>query len=235
MVYLAMNTQQAPFDDPTFRQAVAHAIDYQAIATQLYGGRADVLAGLPFIPGGEVDDPSLRPYPYDPERSKALLAAAGKDGAGFVLDTHGDYNTLGQAIAQALGKVGLKVEVRQWEWAALQAAAQKGERAALVATFGNASLNPLWAYWVAGAGQPANYSQYSNETFDGLMKRAPAIVDPAERAKTFREAYAISYRELPQLTLLTPRVVEAARKNVTGWVPSSAGRVNLHRVDLERR
>ncbi len=235
MVYLAMNTTQPPFDDARVRQAVAQAIDYDTLVKQLYGGRADVLGGVPFLPGGEVDDPTIKPYAYAPDKAKALLEEAGKSDTSFVLDTFGEYTTLGQAIAQMLGKVGLKVEVRSWEVAALQAAAQKGERTALIETFGNASLNPLWAYWVAGSKQPANYSLYSNPTFDQIMTAAPTIVDPAQRAKAFQQGWEMSYSEVPELPLLTPRVVEAARKTVQNWTPSAAGRMNLHRVDIAAR
>lgn len=235
MIYLAMNTTRPPFDDARTRRAVAMSIDYATIVKELYGGRADALAGVPLLPGGEVEDPSLRPYEYSVDRAKALLQEAGKTDISFVLDGYGDFTTLAQAVAQMLGKVGLKVEVRSWEVAALQSAASKGERTALITSFGNASLNPLWAYWVAGTGQPSNYSLYSNSRFDQIMEKAPSIVDPTERARAFREGWAIVYQELPALPLLVPRVVEASRRTVQNFTPSAGGRVNLHRVDLAPR
>ncbi|MBW4653470.1 MAG: twin-arginine translocation signal domain-containing protein [Kaiparowitsia implicata GSE-PSE-MK54-09C] len=84
---LHINLTRAPFDNLLVRQALMHAIDRPAVAGALapMGG---TMAGLQpsFFPAGfAIEDlpPELQ-YPYDPEKSKALLAEAGfPDGISF--------------------------------------------------------------------------------------------------------------------------------------------------------
>ena len=84
---LHVNLTRAPFDNLLVRQALMHAIDRPAVAAALapMGG---TMAGLQpdFFPAGfkTEDLPEELRYPYDPERSKALLAEAGfPDGVSF--------------------------------------------------------------------------------------------------------------------------------------------------------
>ncbi|MDF2799204.1 MAG: transporter substrate-binding protein [Devosia sp.] len=77
---LHINLTRKPFDNLLVRQALMHAIDRPAVAAALapMGG---VMAGLQpdFFPAGfkTEDLPAELQYPYDPEKSKALLAEAG--------------------------------------------------------------------------------------------------------------------------------------------------------------
>lgn len=233
MVFLALNVTRPPFTDRRVRQAVAHAINYQLIVDKLYGGMASVLGGRPFMDDSEVVDPNLKPYAYSPARARALLKEAGATGAGFVIDTASDNRDLAQAVAQMLEAVGLKAEVRVWELAVLRSVGQKGERTAVMDSWGNASRNPMWAHWTSGVGQPANYSMFANSELDRLLNEAQAGPSQALRVTKFRQGYAIIYNELPLVTLIVPQVIEAARKRVLNFSPHLNGRVNLHRVDLE--
>lgn len=74
--YLGLRTDKKPFDDPRIRQAISMAINREAIVKSLYQDKA-ILANGPLPPNlfGYVKD--LKPYPYDPEKAKALLKEAG--------------------------------------------------------------------------------------------------------------------------------------------------------------
>lgn len=63
-------------DDVRVRQALNYAVDWDAILEAIYHGRAHRLA-TSFLPSGFGYDPDLKPYPYDPEKAKALLTEAG--------------------------------------------------------------------------------------------------------------------------------------------------------------
>ncbi len=76
-VYCAeLNCAKPPFNDVRVRQAMNYAVDWDAILKSIYGGNAVRLA-CAFLPSGFGFDPNLKPYPYDPEKAKALLREAG--------------------------------------------------------------------------------------------------------------------------------------------------------------
>ncbi len=74
--YLAMNMDKKPFDNLKVRQAFAYAINRERIVKNFYGGMATPAATM-LPPSLWGHDSSLQPYPYDPEKAKALLKEAG--------------------------------------------------------------------------------------------------------------------------------------------------------------
>lgn len=75
---IELNNSIPPFDDVRVRQAMNYAIDWDSILTNIYQGYAERLATA-FLPTGFGYDADLEPYPYDPEKAKALLQEAGYD------------------------------------------------------------------------------------------------------------------------------------------------------------
>ncbi|KQB85084.1 ABC transporter substrate-binding protein [Corynebacterium oculi] len=75
-VLLSMNNRRAPFDRVEVRQAVMHAIDRQAVINTVWDGYGTDTGGAPVPPTDPWYTPSQR-YPFDPERARNLLHAAG--------------------------------------------------------------------------------------------------------------------------------------------------------------
>jgi peptide/nickel transport system substrate-binding protein len=76
--WLLPNNEHPPLDDPTVRQAIAHAIDRQAIVTGAFFGQATPILGgvIPQWNWGYADLQYFAPT-GNPERAKELLAEAG--------------------------------------------------------------------------------------------------------------------------------------------------------------
>ncbi len=114
--------------DQKVRQAIAYATNRDKLSSDLLLGRTKTAATLwdntPYV------DPSIKPYPYDPEKAKALLDEAGwkdsngdgtrdKDGVELNLT----YGTTTRAIRQdtqaviqqELAEVGIKVELQNFD------------------------------------------------------------------------------------------------------------------------
>ncbi len=74
--YLGLNNTKKPFDDKRVRQALNYAVNKDAIVRDVLKGTGSVSKG-PVLPGTWGDESGIKPFPYDPERAKKLLAEAG--------------------------------------------------------------------------------------------------------------------------------------------------------------
>lgn len=73
---IELNNKRPPFNDVRVRQALNYAINWDEILRSIYRGYGQRLATA-FLPSGFGYDPTLRPYPYDPQRARQLLREAG--------------------------------------------------------------------------------------------------------------------------------------------------------------
>ena len=197
LAYLGFNVAKPPFDDPRMRQAVAYALNKQALLTGA-GGQGQLAGGL-LPPGIQGYDPALAPYPYDPAKARALFAqAGGKPGLAVQLLTISAGGTVQQAttdaaatsIARDLDAIGFQVAVQQESWQDYYR-----DRAA-----GKANL--FQAQWLADYPDPQDFmfnlldtvaigagngSFFSSPAFDVAQAQAAALLDHAARAAAYRK------------------------------------------------
>ena len=77
--HYGLNTRTKPLDDRRVRQALVHAIDREAVVSEVWLGRYTFAKGI--LPPGTLGfNPKLSGYPYDPSRARELLAQAGHPG-----------------------------------------------------------------------------------------------------------------------------------------------------------
>lgn len=103
----------SPLADVRVRQALNYGVDKQAIADVLYQGEVSPV-GQGSIPGTVGYNPDIKPYPYDPERARALLAEAGyEDGLTLDADVEiGQAQNMYLKAAQDLARIGVTLNVR---------------------------------------------------------------------------------------------------------------------------
>lgn len=77
-MFLHMNFDVEPFDNPLIRQAIAYAIPYDQIIQNGYFGQATQWAGV--VPSGYPGYKDSVEYTNDPDRARELLAEAGYEG-----------------------------------------------------------------------------------------------------------------------------------------------------------
>ncbi len=249
--WMEMNITEAPFDDVRIRQALNYAVDKQLIIDEIFGGRAVALPG-PLSPFNSSVNKSLEPYPYDPDKALSLLAEAGysdtdEDGLldkngqpfSFTMDTLEIQRVLAQAVAGQFRNIGIDASVRVWDYGVVKPQLLNCERTAFLEDWGDSAFDPVGhfeAKWHTRVeGEPygrGNFSCYTNERVDELIKLGETTVDTDERQTIYDEAQQIVYDEAPAVFLILPEEAEAASDRVQNWEPASDSRINLHDVCL---
>ena len=194
---------KSPWHDRRVRLAAAHAIDRQAINQAEYLGSARVTGSI--IPHGMEFAWPAPLYPFDPAKSRALLAEAGYPNGfeGGAIATDMAYATVLEAAANYLQNVGIRVTVRGLERAGfLKENAEKKLRP-LVRTAsgapGNASTR-LEAF-VVSEGMYA-YGGYPD--LDGLFREQVSEIDRKKREVTLQKIQQLMHERVMFLPLLEP-------------------------------
>jgi peptide/nickel transport system substrate-binding protein len=199
-----------PFKDPRVREAVAKAINRQAIVDRVMEGAAVPAANLVAPPVfGHVA--SLKPEAYDVDGARKLLAAAGYP-EGFTTTIAAPNNRylnddqIAQAVAQMLARVGIEAKLSAMPLAAYFPKARNLEFPLALLGWGSFSgdlaLRSLVATFDPEKGTGAwNWGRYSNARLDRLVTQALATVDDRKREALAREAMALAMADRPVILL----------------------------------
>ena len=115
---LAINNRREPLDDVRVREAIAHAIDRQAVIDGAMFGYGTPI-GTHFAPHNPAYVDLTELSEYDPERSRALLAEAGVSDLRLSLALPPPVYARrgGEIIAAQLRDVGIQTDIVNMEWA----------------------------------------------------------------------------------------------------------------------
>ena len=184
---LSTNNKQPPFDDVRVRQAVAHAIDRQAIVDGAMFGYGTPI-GSHFAPHNPAYVDLTANSAYDPEKAKALLTEAGM-ADGFTTTLHLPPPSYarrgGEIIAAQLAEVGIKAEIINVEWAQWLETVFRGK------DFGLTIVSHTEPMDIGIYARPEYYFQYDNKGFQELMTGLNATTDPGKRIELMQEAQKI--------------------------------------------
>ncbi len=231
--FLEMNVNTPPFDDVRVRRAINYAIDVDRIIEFILDGLATPIPTI-MSPDSPFYAP-LTPYGYDPEKARALLAAAGyADGFSVTIDTQAHFRDVALVIAEMLRDVGIDAKVQVWEWGVLQAELLAGRRVMHLGDWGNSTLEPndiMIPKLVTG--ERGNFSGYSSKVLESLIHLAERVtVDPEVRRVAYHIAQQVIYDDAPMAFLWVAQESYGVSRRVVGWRPSPDSRINLHDVNL---
>jgi peptide/nickel transport system substrate-binding protein len=215
LIYLALNTQKAPLNDPAVRRAFQYAPDKRAFQVASAGSPA--LAGpvattliCPGIPGREVFDLYPAPPGGDPARTRQLLAAAGyPDGLRnltFMLNNgEAESDAVIQSLMYSLGRAGIQVSIKpDSSYSSLHG----GYHMRVGGWYpdypsANAVLEPLFASYSIGA---YNFCRYASPVVDRMIARAQTVLDPAAAARAWTAIDRRIMADSPAVPLIDARL-----------------------------
>ena len=242
--YLAYNTTKKPFDDVRVRKAVNMAINKKAIVDAVYLGTG-VPATNPIPPTMWSYNKSVKDDAYDVEAAKKLLAAAGlKDGFTtdlWAMPVQRPYNPNAKRIAELmqadLAKVGIKAEIKSFEWGEYRKRMQAGEHqmGMLGWTGDNGDpdnfLNVLLGCASAKT-NGSNVAKFCNKDFEDLIQKAKVTSNIAERTKFYEKAQVIFKEQAPWFTIAHAVALKPVRKEVVDFRISPFGAHVFYGVDI---
>lgn len=236
-LYAFFNTEKAPLDNASVRQALAYAMPYQDVVSIALGGLGAVSKS--YIPRGMFGHGDLSPYTMDLDAAEALLVQAGhprpETGFRFTLTlTHLIDEPFETAMAtlykEKLDDLAINLDVRPMPW---------------VEQWGLATSDPLAAqdifvmYWWPTYITPYdflfsmyhcedepffNLGYYCNPAFDGLIDDA-AILEGADRDAAlamYLEAQGILFEDVPAIPIFDRDDIFVYRADLEGFVDNPA-------------
>jgi peptide/nickel transport system substrate-binding protein len=223
--------------DKRFRQALAYAIDTDAIIQVVAGGQATPIYSSIFGPDWAVN-PELETYDQDVDKAKALMEEVGvtfdeENGTAlwegepillvYLSNTSEEARKLGEVLQQQLGEVGIRMDIKLVTSSAFIMAAINGEGDIIRNAGGRFGADPsvTTLYYTCKAGWAELVIGYCNPEFDELMAQGVAVSDPDARQEIYWQASALLNDELPSLFYYTPNVFFGVNKGLKGLAPSA--------------
>lgn len=185
---LYLNNARAPLSDVRVRQAIQAAIDAEAIAGAVLGGNGAPASG-PFNDNWPWAPEGAEPIKQDLDKAKALLAEAGIAEGSLTLQlwtypSRAELPDVAVAVQEMLKKVGIAVEIRVADYAALEGDALAGNYDMMLASRNQLSdvgdpISFLRSDYTCKAS--FNFRQFCDPAFDEAVVKAAATADDAER------------------------------------------------------
>jgi peptide/nickel transport system substrate-binding protein len=235
--FVIMNNTKKPFTDKRVRQALNYATDKQALIDKvLFGYGKPSGQALPLMFG---NDPSVKPYPYDPKKAKDLLKAAGYgSGVAFtMLAVAGSTLQLEQELQQQWKQVGINMTLQTVDPNTHDKVLENPPYNYQITTGYMTSdiIDPdeLVSFAMAGnGGTYAIWSLYNNKTVNDLATNGAETQDRTQRQRIYYELDRIHHDDAPLVFLYTQPSVSLTTPAVQGFKVLPTGNFRLEKVWL---
>lgn len=219
---LYLNSNQPPLDNVQVRQAIAYAIDEQAIVDLALFGTGGVPATGTTVPASSFYAVESSPYVgQDLERARALLEEAGfADGFDlelYVTSTYDFLRTPAEVIQADLAQVGVRVNIRAEDWSIYLPTVLEGNFTSTILGESGQADPDDYLYTVFHTDAGGNFAKFSDAELDALLEEGRRVSDENERKAIYDEAQARILELSPQVFLFHSAQYEAHRTNVEGF------------------
>jgi peptide/nickel transport system substrate-binding protein len=212
---LTINHKKDPLSSKEFRQALAYAIDREALVQIVFRGNA--IAGSPGLmpPTSVWYNPDTPQYEYNLDKAKQLIAGLGYTLEGGYFTKNGqvlklspiaaaDYKDLGQFVAEQLKKAGIKIDFQTLEGVTVDS--KVGAWDFDLSIYGHGGLYEPSVFYTAVLGTGFNSARYtSNNALTQLIEGQLSEMDVEERKAMVFQIQELYAEDVPALTLYYPK------------------------------
>ena len=213
---MTINNRKKPFDDVRVRRALSHAIDKKAFIDGVFEGLAKPI-GSHMAPtdAGYVELSGV--YPFDPEKSKALLKEAGVQtplNVTLTLPPPPYARKGGEILAAQLAKVGIIAKIENVEWAQWLGGTFKGN-------FDLTVINHVEPLDYMNYANSQYYWGYDSKAFRDMAAKHSASTTAKERTQLFGDMQRLIAKDAVNVFLFNASNTAVYRKGLKGLWSSS--------------
>jgi ABC-type transport system substrate-binding protein len=220
--YVGWNLRRPIFQDERVREALAHAVNVPEMVKYILYGHGEQSTGI-FTPKMWFFDPNIKPFAYDREKARQLLAEAGwKPGKDGILERDGQRFTftlitnngneirrdIATLVQDDLKKLGIEVRIELYEWAVfLKNFINKGTFDAMVLGWALGPDYDQYQIWHSSQSNPEqlNVVNYRNPKVDKLLEEIRQEYNREKIIALAGELQSTIYRDQPYLFLYVPQ------------------------------
>ncbi|UYK96146.1 ABC transporter substrate-binding protein [Pantoea stewartii] len=223
--YLGFNTkstQQPALGNPALWQAARWLVDYDSLANQLLKGQYRVHQS--FLPQGFDGALETKPFHYDVEKAKAILAKGGiKPGAHIALSVVNQppYIDIAQALQSSFAKADVNLDIQPVAESELWSKMRSRQFESIFTYWGADYIDPntnasTFAYNVPNGSKTLAWRVgWDIPELSALTRKAAGESDAAKRRADYVSLQQQLQQNSPYVVMLQGEVQVALRKNVT--------------------
>ncbi|MEG2174128.1 MAG: ABC transporter substrate-binding protein [Oscillospiraceae bacterium] len=214
--FILLNNSMEPFTDIRVRQALAHALDMDALVRTVYQGNATVADSyyIPSILGYQ----KVGPMEYNPVKSKQLLAEAGYS-AGLTIPYYTTETQINLSVAEVVknmwGQVGVDVDIKIIDLATLTALNNAGKCTVSCMAPAVAIPDPDAALMIWPIYRTISI-RHNDPQVQKLLDQGRVTYDTAQRAAVYGELQSYLFSKTYNIPVAFPKAAFGTRAYVTG-------------------
>ena len=222
--YIGFNLEDPVTARLPIRQAIAHAIDRDAIIQHLLGGAARPAAAL--LPADHwAGNPALQHVEFDPDRARYLLTEAGYDNERplqltYKTSTDPVRVRIATVIQQQLHNVGIDMQLQSFDWGTFYGDIKAGRFQMYSLAWVGIKTPDIFRYAFHSTSLPpegANRGRLSEPDIDALIDTAEQGATLSQQAAAYRQVQTRLLQLLPYIPLWYEDHVFAAREGISGY------------------
>lgn len=226
--HMLYNMDREPLDDVLVRQALAHAVDYEAIREVVLHGQAVSTGSSPIMPVLADWYEELEEYEYDPELSRSLL-----EEAGYTAGSDGTYGLTfsllyslqdpivsqwANLVRDGAAEAGITIELEGYERNTYLAKTQEGDYDIYAGTFAimeDPRVNMSLTYLPDGF---INYTHVDDPELSELINQARVVPEFDEQLRLVQEAARIVREQVYDNIMYTQNLYIAHSDEWTNFI-----------------
>ncbi|NOY61614.1 MAG: ABC transporter substrate-binding protein [Gammaproteobacteria bacterium] len=228
--YLGFNMADAVVGRAEVREAIAHAIDREAIIKYLWAGAARTAEAL--LPAQHwAGNSHLQPYEYNPDKARQMIKALGYDARKPLVISYKTSNDpfrirLATVIQSQLADVGIKVELSSYDWGTFYGDIKAGRFQMYSLSWVGIKSPDIFRYVFHSSAVPpsgANRGRYNSARADEFIEEAEGSASLIFQTWQYQMLQDHLHEELPYVPLWYEDHIFIARSDINGYRVSVDG------------